>query len=762
MATRTDSAGFFRFAPLPYDRYRIQVFAYGYRPLQRTVRLDTGKVHVELELDTSSREMKVVEIGGRSVEEGERHLRAIEDMGIYAAKKSSVVLPEESGADRSSNNARELFSSVAGVVAHEEGDGGLQMAIGNRGLNPKRSAHFNMRQNGHDMSADALGYPEAYYTPPAQAVERIEVVRGASSLQYGPQFGGMVNFQLEGPPEEEGLRAESHQTLGSFDFFNSYTELGGRKGGTAFQGFFQERRGDGWRPNAEFQQRTAYLEWEQRLSENTRIGLQLTHMDLLKHQPGGLTDRAFLEDPSRSLRERNWFSVGWNMGALSLEHEPGPRSRIESRLFGLMGSRDAVGVLERIDRADHGGERLLLKDEYRNIGNETRYLQYYDLFEKKSALLLGGRYYQGRTFRRQGPGSTGKGPDFAYPSDKRIDSKFHFPSRNIALFAENLFRVGERWTITPGVRFEGIRTASKGWFRQENRDLAGNILYQERIEEERVDERSFFLYGLGIAYRLNEGAELYANYSRNYRGIGFNDMRLLNPNFKVDPQLSDESGYTADLGVRGNFFEHLRIDLSVFTLYYSDRIGTVLKVDSNDLNTFRLRTNIADSRTLGVESYLELELMEWIDEDAAWSLQPFLNLTRQKAFYLRSEEAAFEGKRVEMAPAWNSTSGLKGAYEGLEWRYQFRYVSYQYADATNAKRVPSADVGLIPAYSVSDASISYGKGPIRLRAGVHNLFDRSYFTHRAKGYGGPGIVPAPPRNYYLTLSLNFGSIGDEE
>ena len=61
----------------------------------------------------------------------------------------------------------------------QENDGtGIQTSIAVRGLNPNRSWEFNTRQNGYDISADPMGYLEAYYTPPTEAVERIEIVRG--------------------------------------------------------------------------------------------------------------------------------------------------------------------------------------------------------------------------------------------------------------------------------------------------------------------------------------------------------------------------------------------------------------------------------------------------------------------------------------------------------------------------------------------------------------------------------------------------------
>ena len=86
---------------------------------------------------------------------------------------------------------------MSGLNIWESDGAGVQLGIGGRGLSPNRNSNFNTRQNGYDISADPLGYPESYYSPPLEAIERIEIVRGAASLQYGTQFGGMLNFKFK-------------------------------------------------------------------------------------------------------------------------------------------------------------------------------------------------------------------------------------------------------------------------------------------------------------------------------------------------------------------------------------------------------------------------------------------------------------------------------------------------------------------------------------------------------------------------------------
>ena len=88
----------------------------------------------------------------------------------------------------------------------------MQLDIGGRGLSPNRSSNFNTRQNNYEISADPLGYPESYYTPPSQAVNQIQLVRGAGALQYGTQFGGLLNFIMKDGENSDPINIELSQS----------------------------------------------------------------------------------------------------------------------------------------------------------------------------------------------------------------------------------------------------------------------------------------------------------------------------------------------------------------------------------------------------------------------------------------------------------------------------------------------------------------------------------------------------------------------
>lgn len=727
-----------------------------------------------------------------------RALRSVEGSGIYEAKKTESIAPDELIVNRATNNARQIFSKVAGVHVWESDGAGLQLGIGARGLSPNRTSHFNTRQNGCDMSADALGYPESYYTPPAEAIDRIDIVRGAASLQYGTQFGGMVNFIMKRGSEEKAIEAQTRQTLGAWGLWNSFVSLGGtleeilgKDAKINYYGFFQHKQGQGQRPNSGFNLSMGYASARAYFSPTLSLQADYTIMEYVAQQPGGLTDRMFEEDPFQSVRHRNWFRVQWQMLAVNLDIALSPSAALNSRFFGVFSGRDALGNLERINVVDFGRERTLLSDSYNNVGNETRLIyRYPSVFNQMfganeiSTFVAGFRLYKGQTNRRQGNASDGKDADFRYLRPENLEnSVYTFPGYNMSLFAEHIFWLASNLSITPGVRYEHIATFADGYWRQKVVDFAGNIL-ADNINPERLERlRSFPLFGVGISYRFNGdnaispetpaspksnqgeySLELYANISQNYRSITFSDLRVVNPNFKVDSALRDERGFNADIGLRGQITPWLAADVSVFYLEYADKIGNILRSDEPPLFLpYRFRTNIGTARTIGLESLLELDLSRLLFSPQTaqfYRLTAFVNSSLLDARYIETQDASARNKFVELAPPFMLRSGATLKWnDAIGFNIQYSHTAEHFTDATNAIRTATAVNGVIPAYSVWDIGAQYSfvvfEKLLRIEAGVNNLFDARYFTRRADGYPGPGVIPSEGRSWYVTIEATI-------
>lgn len=762
--TSTSANGTFTLNKIPYGTYTLLTYTYGKNIQRTTISLTTEQLSLTVVMKDLSTDVSTVEI----VHEAERtfgieRLKGIEGTAIYEGKKTEVVVLKDITANLSTNNPRQVYSKITGLNIWESDAVGLQLGIGGRGLSPNRTSNFNTRQNGYDISADALGYPESYYTPPTEALERIEIVRGAASLQYGTQFGGLLNFVMKKGATDKKVEVTSRQTLGSFGYFGSFNSVGGTvaNGKLNYYTFYQRKQGNGWRPNSGFYSNTAYARLEWKTTNKLTQTFEFTFMDYLAQQPGGLTDAMFAEDARQSVRNRNWFSIGWKLAAWQVDYKVSENTQLNWRTFGLLASRQSLGNLERINVADFGKNRTLIDGKFTNIGHEGRWLQHYRTGKTKHTGVLGYRLYYGQTTNKQGDGNNGSGPDFYYLNPQNLEnSDYTFPNYNASVFLENIFNINPRFTITPGVRYEYIQTRSDGYYKQRVFDAAGNLIVDNRIYDKMQRPRSFVIAGIGTKYKLSKNTEWYANASQNYRAINFSDLRVTNPNFIVDTAIQDEKGFTADMGIRGNRAGLFTYEVTAFYIFYKGRIGQVLRADRPPLFIdYRYRTNIADARNLGVELMAELNVWRVFNlpYDKTNQLNVFVNGAFIDARYIKTQDNTIANNKVEMVPPVMVRTGLNYRHRkkaGLSLQYS--YTGKHYSDATNATLTSTAVEGVIKSYQVVDVSASFSHKIFSLEISCNNLLDARYYTRRAESYPGPGIIPSDGRSFYATLAITVG------
>ncbi|PSR14240.1 MAG: TonB-dependent receptor [Bacteroidetes bacterium] len=778
LTTMTNANGRFELKGLPSGSYSCYIFLFGYQTLETSLTLAEGNQEGEFLL--TDLQVRLAEVVVQEAQEdiyALQRLKAVEGTAIYAGKKTEVILLDLLTANMAANNARQIYGQVSGLNIQEADDGGLQLNIGGRGLDPNRSASFNTRQNGYDISADVLGYPESYYTPPAEALHEVQIIRGAASLQYGTQFGGLVNFVFRQPAEQQKISGLTRQTYGSNNLFTSFNSLSGTVGKFSYYTYFNHKQGDGFRPNSGFKSQNAYLHLGYQATERTQLTAEITYLDYLAQQAGGLTDARFYTDPTFSNRTRNWFDVDWLLYALRLEHRFSVKTELSVQLFGLDASRRAVGFrTNRVSQVDDlAAPRDLLIGEFNNWGAEARLLTRYAARGRDAVFLVGVKWYDSDNRAVQGPGSAAAAADFQlatgqFPSYD-AQSDFRFPNQNLALFAENIFYLSERFSLTPGIRYEYIHTRSEGIFRAIDRDLAGNPIRDQQFTDNRSFPRHIVLLGLGLSYKPLPAHEFYANFSQNFRSVTFADIRVTNPSDQVDPNISDERGFTADLGWRTRQ-DRFTLELTGFGLLYDDRLGQVLRPRTRvtaegqtvEVNgpPVRWRGNIGRAFITGFESMLDWQVLHAAatDQKSTFRLNYFINLALTHSNYFASEVPNVKGKEVEFIPQVNLKTGLRFGYHNLLGSVQYTYLSEQFSDATNAPQDQqdnlSGIVGSIPAYHIVDLSLSYQirKG-LKVETGVNNALNSSYFTRRATGYPGPGIIPSAPRTGYLTVALAF-------
>ena len=675
---------------------------------------------------------------------------------LWSGKKNEVISLENIDANIAERTPRQIFAKVPGVFVYDMDGTGNQTNFSTRGLDPHRSWEFNVRANGVITNSDMYGYPASHYNVPMEAVERIELVRGTGALQYGAQFGGMLNYVIKRPDTTQKFSIESINSIGSFGMFSTYNAIGGKVGKLEYYAFYSRRASDGYRDNnaSDYDAQGALLKFSPTAKLTLRA--ELLRSNYLIQLAGPLTDAMFQANPRQSTRTRSFYSPEIYVPSLSAEWKVGQQTRLSWTASSVLGNRRSVlydrtaNIPDTINRStlQYNG-RQVDNDNFNSYTTELRLLHEYSLLGRNSILMIGAQYMNNDLHRQQqGKGTTGSDFDLSI-SAAGWGRDMHLKTKNIAVFAENKFQLTRDLAVSPGIRFES--GSSK---------MLGNISYLPPLEVQNTIKHEFPLLGLNAEYTLTPRQNFYAGWSQAYRPVIFKDIIPGNFYERVNKDLKDAYGYNAELGWRGasNGFKW---DVGAFTMLYRNRLGNITEF-SGELDTLILyRTNIGDSRTNGLELFLEYGFN--ISNNVSASI--FTSTSYFDARYLgdsirfsSKENRSIKGKKVESTPEWISRNGVSVKFNSLSVSMLYSYTAESFSDPLNTV-TPNAigTIGLVPAYGLLDLNASYRVNKLTFRLSVNNITDEQYFTKRPTFYPGPGVWSSDGRSVVLTVGINLGN-----
>ena len=502
----TSASGRFAFADVSAGAYLLTLERDSLVTRRLSVSVDDRPVTVDFEMIASheaqsAQELEPVVVTARTAPAPPLigSLTDIRGTEIFAGKKTETIQVDSLPINSAQDVSRQLFARTPGANITETANSGFPSnGIAFRGLNPVQSVEMNVRQDGVNIVADLYGYPETYYTPPAEALDRVDLVRGSSSLQFGPQFGGVIDYVLHDGTLDSPLQVKARETGGSFGMFDSYLSLeGGTKKWTYFA-YGQYRHQNGWRPSSDLSQLSAAGTLTYHASDRLSLGLTYSLLRNQIHMPGGLGNADFDTDARSSFRTRNWLASPWNILALDGAYDFSEHTHLTSTLS-LMSSqryliwRNEDGGAEARDEIDPATNDFVPREvewEYfANVTSETRLLHTYQAFGRMHSVATGVRLFGGDLHRQEGgPGSTSADFDMRLVGGP-YETDMSFGNFNGAAFAENEFRISSRLTVTPGARVEFLHSTARGYT-------------ADTVATPRSKNRTFVLFGAGAALSL--------------------------------------------------------------------------------------------------------------------------------------------------------------------------------------------------------------------------------------------------------------------
>ncbi|WP_461089363.1 TonB-dependent receptor family protein [Spirosoma gilvum] len=671
---------------------------------------------------------------------------------LMAGRRSEVIRLLEIDADIAQKNPRQLMAKVPGLFVYDMDGTGNQTNVATRGLDPHRSWEMNLRQNGIMTNSDMYGYPASHYSPPTESIERIELVRGTASLQYGAQFGGMLNYVTKQGDTTRRFGFESINSAGSFGTRSTYNAIGGRVGRLTYYAYAYWRHSDGYRQSSQSNAQAQFARLQFQASSRLRLTAELGHSRYLYNIPGPLTDSMFRADPRQATRTRNYFNPDIWVPSVRADWQISRQTRLQWVTSAVLGDRNSVQIdafATVTDLPDPATgqyrQRQVDIDNFNSYTSEARLLHQFQVGGIQATAVGGVQLMHNDLHRRQlGKGTTAS--DFDLTLTAPFGRDLWHRTRNMAYFVEGQFRLNSRLTLSPGIRIEDGQT-----------DISGTISYYNPGDVPNTIAHRFALLGISGEYWLNNHTRLYGGWSQAYRPVVFKDIIPASVYERVDKNLKDATGYNAEIGIEVSW-SNAHLNLTLFDLLYRNRLGMLALTDNNG-TAYTFRTTIGDSRSQGAEVLLEGQLARF----NRLTVSGFTSTALLDARYINArvstgaDNVSVNGNRVESAPRITTRNGLTLRYRTASFTAQYSYVGMTYSDALNTP-IPSANgaKGPVPAYGLLDLNATWRIGhQLTLRGSLNNVTNRQYFTKRPTFYPGPGVWSSDGRNAMLSIGFRL-------
>ena len=739
LRTSTNASGQFSFAARE-GRYEVSARRDGFSVTSRSLDLPLASGDaLRLELHPGAFVESVEVVGTRlagSVEAVERLPGSVDTLDAAALEGSRVL------------NVNEALRKVTGVHVRDEEGLALRPNIGIRGLNPTRSSKTLLLEDGLFLTYAPYGDNASYYHPPIERFEGVEIVKGAAQIAYGPvTVGGVVNYLTPSPPAKPEARLRA--AFGNRRLFSGLASAGGTWGRTGLLTEIMRKQGDGARDNVNSAVNDVNLKVVTTLSDRQSLTIKGNYYaEDSTITYSGLTLAEWTANPRQNPFINDAF-FGWRVGG-SVKHSLilGDSSLLTTQVYGSRFSRDwwrqssnsSQRPNDRSDPACAGMQNLLtscgnegrLRD-FDHFGIEPRLRLGLKLFGLRNEAELGLRAHGEIQERIQANGPTPRAREGLIVEDNRRTNQAY------SAFLQNRVLLGDV-TLSAGVRFESIE------YHRTNRlgNGGAGVSGATRVSQ--------WIPGIGLAFTPSERLTLFTGIHRGFAPPRTEDIITQNGGVVL---LDAEKSWNLEAGVRALPHRGVRVDATVFRNNYSNQVVAASLAGGSGA-TF---TNGGATLQQGAELGLRLDSTALRSSPHTVFLRAALTLLSTARFdgvrfssVSGQSEVRVSGNRLPYAPRQLVTisagvthaSGLKAQIEAAE-------IGDQFSDDLNSS-MSSADGqrGLVPAFTIWNATLNFDRGRLGLYISGKNLLDRLYIADRSRG-----LIPGPPRLVMAGVSAKF-------
>ncbi|ERP38680.1 TonB-dependent receptor [Chitinivibrio alkaliphilus ACht1] len=649
---------------------------------------------------------------------------------------SYTRISEEALAQLQPLSTQDALRTTPGVHVVETDGYGFYPRIGIRGLNPDMSKKVLILEDGAPVQLGPFIDPAAYYSPPVERMKEIEVLKGSSSLRYGPStIGGAINYITKRP--EKGTSGHLTAVAGNRGYRSVGLDFGVATDTTSASVSMLRKEGEGWR-DMPFTVNDIVARGSITPNEMHSFSVKASYYDQsANHTYIGLTDKEYRHNPLLNRADHDHMKV--ERFGLDINHRAwiSDRAQVQTLIYGNNAHRDWFREEFSFNAAtgqnEMEGWRSGRVREFSVAGVDSRISLDHSMGDMEHYLEAGIR------------------PQYERMQNNRIDVhdtldvnpltstqgllREHDTREvhNVAVFAMNRIDITDNLRITPGARFE---------YYQQTRTHHQKEYAPVSIET--TSDDAVFIPGISAGYTFGDAAEVFGGVHRGFAPPRVQDAIDGAGN---EVKLKAEESVNYELGVRGAL-DWLRYELTGFIYDFDNQIIAASEAGGASATQ---NTNAGKSLNQGVETGVVMDLPAFFSLDANWTWVPVAEF-RSDLFNSDNEQVTFDGNRLPYAPKHTVNTRFGFSTGGITAGISLTAVSSQYTDHENLSTgTPNGRAGKIDGYHVWNSDISYEVGRVRVFGTAKNIEDARYISSRSPR----GIFPGAGRTFMIGSTVSF-------
>jgi len=738
----SNAEGFYSLAGLNSGKYQIKVSSLGYKSISTEIENNSDQVK-DFTLPPSAIELDEVVV---STNRTENYLRN--------SPFAESLIGKEEIQTRPSFSLPDILQNEPGVSLLRDGVWGTEVSI--RGLN--RENVITLIDGSRIATSTDVAARLSLIN--LNDVERVEVIKGASSSIYGSgATGGIVNIITKSPQLYEKFSLNGnviieYNTVNDLSVFGGSLYSGSSFWSTKLSGNYrkanntQTPRGELLNSQFEDYSFSGALNIFPIDNHKLKIDYQLFRAENVGI-PGSsvFPEQALVTYP---FERRELFSAGYEIQNISNTFY-----KLSAKYSYQLINRDVenipyivqnipasggnparrVSVLKITPSADHKNNNATLQGNF----------WLFDSHNLAAGIDYWDRSYKGERERYQlieVLDSAGN----VVSTTNQITGEIPVPNskyRSLGIFAQDEFKLfDDRLSTTLGLRYDFINiTAEKTLnpvYTITNGVLNTNPPNQNVLWDSTDTNNSSYSANLGLIYSLFSSLDLTLGLGSSFRSPSLEErFQYIDQGIVVrvgNPELKPEKGQSVDFGIR-YYSDNLKIISSFFYSHFHDLVVEIpgMYEGRNAL----IKTNIGEARIYGFDFSADHNF--WRD---------YIFYTT--ASYVKGDDITADGNLPEIPPL-NGRIGLK-----------LSFLECMQTDVSSTIFAEQNDVAegeiTTPGYAIfnlflNTVPIKLSSLSFRIYSGVENIFDKAYQNHLSTTRGS--ITIEPGRNIFLKLAVDF-------